>query len=269
MAENAYPTLAEIKAQHAPKVEYERYLFASRYVFRPPSFPAIWLLVRLGLTGEGASWLSGLSAMLGLAGLVLGLPWQGAVLLCFFNFFDCLDGGIARALKARNPYGRFLDSLMSWADMLFWPALGLLVWRFPEYGAFGEALGWDPLTWPLAGALSAFFASYSGYLDGAFDEILRPYWEKLGPAPSGAAPSGPLAGKRGPELIARIAVSNLRVRETHYLLLFPAFWLGLADLLIAFFLAFNALFAGALVLVYCRRGLAVRAAGLGAETPKK
>ena len=271
MTGTGYPSLGEIVAQHAPKGEYERYLFASRFIFRPPSFPAIWLLVRLGLTGEGASWLSGLSAFLGFVCLLWpggGLIWPGVALLVLFNFFDCLDGGIARALRARNPYGRFLDSMMSWADMLFWPVIGVVVWRDSGLRLAGNAAGADPLAWLAVGFLCSFFSSYYVYLEGVFDEVLRPHWEKLSAAPAAQLPSSPLAGKSGPEFWARVAVSNLRVRETHYLLLIPVFLYGAADLMLSFFLLFYAAFTFALVLTYCRRGREVLKSCVGRETAK-
>lgn len=268
MTETKYPSLAEIRAQHAPKVEYERFLFASRYVFRPPSFPAIWLLVRLGITGEGASWLSGLAALCAYACLLLPaepMLWAGFLLLCLFNFFDCLDGGIARALKARNPYGRFLDSIMGWADMLFWGVIGVTVWRLPELRLAADALGIPAGTWLAAGAFAAFLSTYVAYLDASFDSALNKYWQELQSEKGVTFSATPVAGKSLPEAAARVLVHNLRVRETHYLLLPPAFALGLADALLAFFLVFYALLAAALLFAYCRRGLAVKAAGLGGE----
>jgi hypothetical protein len=268
MSATKYPTLAEIHASHGPKKEYDRYLFAGRYIFRPPSFPAIWLLVRLGVTSEGASWLSGLAALAGFACLLWPsgpLLWQGALLLNLFNFIDCLDGGIARAMRTRNPYGRYLDSIMWWADMLFWTVIGVTVLRLPELRLAGDALGLPAWVWPAAGAFSAFLNAYAAYLEGVFDQVLRPHWEALQrreglePAPT------PLAGKPLPEVIVRVLVQNLRVRETHYLLLAAAFFFGWADLLLAFFLLVNAALVLALLVSYSGRGRRIREAGLGRE----
>lgn len=272
MSENRNPTLAEIKAAHAPKREYERYLFVSRFIFRPPSFAAIWLAVRLGISSESASWLSGVAALAAFACLLRPegpLFWPGVLLLALFNFMDCLDGGIARVMKTRNPYGRFLDSIMGWADMLFWTVIGVAVWRLPELRTAGNALGVNPLAWLGAGVLCSFFATYFVSLEVIFDEVLRPYWEPLAGGGSGAGASGPLAGKSGAEFWGRVAVSNLRVRETHYLLLGAAGLVGSVDLLLALFLAFNGLFTLGLLFTYCARGKAVFAAGAGRETPPR
>ncbi len=263
-----YPTLAEIKASHAPKVEYERYLLASRFVFRPPSFPAIWLLVRLGVSGELASWLSGLSAMLGYICFLWPsrpLLWQGLGFLMLFNFFDCLDGGIARITDRRNSYGRFLDEAMGWADMLFWLMLGVAVWRTPYLRHVSGAWGLLPGLWLTVGALCFFLSVYAAYLERTFDQTLRAGWEKLQAARGVAPAATPVSGKGRPEVLARSLAHNLRVRETHYLLLVPAFAFGLADMFLAFMSLFYAGVVAMLLATYCLRGRKVKAAELASR----
>jgi hypothetical protein len=261
-----WPTLAEIKESHAPKREYERYLLASRFIFRPLSFPATWLLVRLGVSGEAASWLSGLSALIGFSCLLLpGAPllWPGIFFLLLFNFFDCLDGGIARIMSARNPYGRFLDSIMWWADMVFWTVIGVLIWRVPGLRLTGDSLGISPGTWLAAGALCAFLNDYAAYVENVFDQALRGEWEKIAAA-EGALPSAtPLQGKPWPEVFVRAFVHNMRVRETHYLLLALACLAGSADVLLAVILLLNTAVVLSLLIAYCRRGIRIRKAVLG------
>lgn len=268
MAEKC-PSLAEIKASHALRIEYERYLFANRYIFRPPSFPAIWLLVRLGVNGELASWLSGLSAMLGFVCFLWpshSLLWPGLGFLILFNFFDCLDGGIARTTNRRNSYGRFLDEAMWWADMLFWLILGVTIWRTPSLHRAGDSLGLLPGFWLTIGALCFFLSDYAAYLEHTFDQVLRPGWEKLLEARGVRPTATPVQGKNRPEVFVRSLVHNLRVRETHYLLLIPAFAFGLADMFLAFMTAFYGLVALLLLITYCRRGRKVRAAELSSRT---
>ncbi len=265
MSERKYPTLAEIKASHAPRVEYERYLVANRFIFRPPSFPAIWLLVRLGVSGELASWFSGLSAMLGFVCFLWPsrpLLWQGLGFLMLFNFFDCLDGGIARITDRRNSYGRFLDEAMGWADMLFWLLLGVVVWRSPQLRHTGDSLGLLPGLWLTVGALCFFLSVYAAYLERTFDQTLRAGWEKLRAAHGVAPTATPVVGKNWPEVLARSLAHNLRVRETHYLLLVPAFAFGLADAFLVFMTCFYALTVLTLAIVYCRRGRKVKTAEL-------
>jgi len=258
------PSLEQIKAAHGPKIEYERYLFASRFVFRPLSFPAIWLLVRLGVSSEKASWCSGLAALAGFAcWLWPGKPllWSGIGLLLLFNFMDCVDGGIARATFTRNPYGRFLDAVMYWVDMVFWAMVGLLVWRMPAM----RLLCLPAELYPAAGALSAFSAAYAVYLEGVFDLVLREHWDSV-QGTLGAAPRAtPLEGTSGPGRLARVLFFNLRVRETHYLLLAAAAGAGAADVLLVGFVVVNAVFPLLLLAVYCRRGRIIFQSGRGRE----
>ncbi len=270
MTDNNRPTLAEIKASHAPKVVYERFLPVSRFIFRPPSFYAIWLLVRLGVSGEAASWLSGLSA---LAGFVLllwpsgPLLWPGILMLMLFNFFDCLDGGIARITGAQNPYGRFLDSIMWWADMLFWMVIGLVLWRVPGLRQLGDSFGIAPWVWIASGVACAYLVTYAAYLDSVFDQALSGEWTRLISGGADPAAPTPLAGKHGPEFAARVFVHNMRVRETHYVLLALACAIGCADLLLAGMLCFNMILVLLLLTVYCARGRKVRADVLGRRKP--
>lgn len=271
MGKTKYPSLIEIRAAHASRHEYERYLFANSYLFRPPSFLAIWLLVRLGVSSETASWLSGLAALVGFVCLLWpGTPllWPGIAFFILFNFFDCLDGGIARIMRTRNPYGRFLDSIMWWVDMLFWTVIGVTVWRLPGLRLAGDALGVNSGLWLAIGVLSAFLAVYAVYLESTFDLVLREHWETLIRREGVLPAATPIAGKSSPEVFTRVLVHNLRVRETHYVLLAAACALGRADLLLAFFLAVNATLVISLLFTYCRRGRKIYESGLGREATR-
>lgn len=268
MNDKRFPSIAEIRAAHAARADYERYLLANTYLFRPLSYGLTWAAARLGFSSEAVSWLSGAAALSGFACLLWpGEPllWSGAALLACFNLCDCVDGDLARVLNTRNPYGCFLDYAMGWADMLFWGVVGVTVWRLPELRLTGDALGIPAWLWLAAGALASFLSVYGAYLDVIFEKALGKHWRALQLAGGVAPAPTPIAGKPLYEAAARVLVHNLRVRETHYLLLLPAFALGLADALLVFFLAFYALLAPALLFAYCRRGLAVKAAGLGGE----
>ncbi len=219
------------------------------------------MAARAGVSSEAASWASGAAAFAGLACLLLPVEaalWPGICLLFLFNFLDCVDGDLSRVLNTRNPYGRFLDSIMGWADMLFWGAAGVAAWRIPGLRA---ALPAEACLW--AGATAAFMYVYAAYLERVFDEVLRPSWEAIGTA-AGIVPSpSPLAGRNGPSRWLRIASSNLRVRETHYVLFAAACAVGAADLLICSYAVFNAAVCAVLLISYCRRGSKVRAAAPG------
>ncbi len=108
MTNSTSPTLQEIRETHAWKREYERYLRLSRFVFRPVGFLLTWLAVRIGLTSEAVSWLSGFVGLIAYLCLISNqehLLLVGIGLLCFFNLLDCVDGSIARTMKTENSYG--------------------------------------------------------------------------------------------------------------------------------------------------------------------
>jgi len=153
---------------------------------------------------------------------------------------------------------------MNWADMLFWGAIGVVIYRLPEQRLAGDALGVAPWGWLAAGGAAALLFVYYGYLEKVFDEILRPHWDELQRQKSGAASeSHPLKTLSGGRFVAQVLLQNLRVRETHYLLLVPACYFGALDVLLAFFLLFYAAFTAILLLTYCRRGREICSAGLG------
>jgi hypothetical protein len=263
-----YPSLAEIRSAHASRREYERYLFVNRFFFRPLSYGLTWAAVRLGLSSEAASWLSGSAALAAFCFLLspggpMLLPGIGFLFL--FNFLDCVDGDISRVMRTRNPYGRFLDSLMWWADMLFWPVVGVTVWRMPELRALGDAYGISPAVWLTTGVLSTFFAAYAAYIESTFDQVLRPHWEELTAREGILQAPTPIAGKPWPEVFVRVLFHNLRVRETHYLLLALSYLAGTADLLLTTLLVVNAINVVSLLFVYCRRGRRILDSGLGRE----
>ncbi len=266
MTENK-PSIADIRAAHSSRSAYERYLFANTWFFRPLSYPLTWAAVRAGLSSEAVSWLSGLAALGGLACLALPDARLGAgvALLFLFNLLDCADGDVSRVMRTRNPYGRFLDSAMWWADMLFWTVVGWAVMRAPGLRQSGDALGLPPGAWLAAGIALSFLVSYSVYIEGVFDQVLRPHWEALRRRDGVEPAATPVAGKPLPEAALRVLVHNLRVRETHYTLAAVCFAAGCADVMLVFFLLFNLLFCAALMFSYCRRGRRIRAAGLGRE----
>ena len=82
-----------------------------------------------------------------------------------FNYCDCLDGNIARVMRTWNPYGRFLDSMMNWADIFFWTAVGAAVWHNPSLRVLPSL---RPETWLFAGAIPPYDSptstSTAGYI---------------------------------------------------------------------------------------------------------
>jgi len=262
MSTNIYPTLREIRASHTRKREYEKYLPLSRYVFRPLGFLLTWLAIRIGLTSEAVSWLSG---FVGLIGCLCLLSRQqqylpiGISLLISFNFLDCVDGSIARTMNTQNPYGRFLDSLMGWIDMGFWALIGIMAFRHPQLLYWPNPFDKGVIIWLAIGGITCYFSILIGYIEGIFDESLRKDWDKLvnKQKPDILKTEVTKRGNTSPSFILNIVRRinhNLRVRETHYLLLILAYLSKTIDLLLITFLCYYIIHVILLLVIYCKRG---------------
>lgn len=269
MAVSIYPTLNEIRETHAWKREYERYLPLSRYVFRPIGFLATWLAIRLGLTSETVSWLSGFVGLIGCLCLMSSqaqlLP-VGIALLLFFNLLDCVDGSIARTMKTENPYGRFLDSLMAWIDMGFWALIGVMVYRHPDLLYFSNPMSYGTIFWLAVGGLTCYFSNLLEYVEMIFDQSVRGEWDNIRAdckADSKGIPKDEEVKQvyhreTPPFSVVRIIYHNLRVRETHYFLLIFAYWGNVIDLLLVSFLFYYFLHTIFLIIIYSSRGKQVQ-----------
>lgn len=258
------PTLKEIRIAHAWKRDYERYLILSRYLFRPVGFLATWLAIRAGLTTEGISWISGiigLTACIILASVRETFQPAALVLLMLFNLLDCVDGSLARTLKTGNPYGRFLDSVCGGViDLGFWAVVGILAFRHPMLLHYPNGFGYGAVFWLGMGGATCFLAATLGYMEQSYDELLHPAWRQLNQSTS--PNSGKRNSSKGEEPPAhgllRVIARNLRVRETHYVLLSIAWWIRAVDLLLIVYLAYYGVHVVLALLLYTRRGRAVR-----------
>jgi hypothetical protein len=268
------PTIQEIREAHGSKRAYERFLPLSRYLFRPLGFWVAWGAIRMGLTSEGVSWLSGLVGLAGCAVLVSGAPQMlpvGIGLLVLFNLLDCVDGSIARAMKTQNSYGRFLDSVCGGIiDLAFWGIIGVLAYQHPDLLRWLHPFGYGPLFWLAVGGVVWFLSVWTNYLEFCFDELLRPAWNRVrerdglpgvasdagGPVPSSEGLSGTSRPAWG-----QVVVTNLRVRETQYCFLVAAYLTRTVDVLLAAYAVFFAASTVMLFSVYVRRGRRVKALG--------
>jgi hypothetical protein len=269
MTNSAYPTLQEIRDTHAWKRDYERYLPLSRFVFRPVGFLLTWFAIRIGLTSEIVSWLSGLIgvvAFLCMASSREQLLPIGLVLLCFFNLLDCVDGSIARAMKTENPYGRFLDSIMYWVDMGFWALVGIMVYRNPGLLYCSDPLGYGPVFWLVVGGLVSYFFVLTGFVEGTFDQCIRDEWDSINEKnntnvinnDTGDTEQQAFTRKTPPFSVIRVICHNMRVRETHYFLLVLAYWGKAVDILLTAFIFYYLSNTVLLLFIYCRRGRQLR-----------
>ena len=264
------PTLQEIREAHSWKRSYERFLPVSRFIFRPVSFPVTWLALRIGLTSEAVSWLSG---VVGIAGCIFlisrneTLLAAGIGLLFLFNLLDCVDGSIARTMKTENPYGRFLDSICGGIiDLIFWAVVGVMAFLNPEYLLIQKIVPVPEFTWLIIGSLTCFLFTWLGYLEQTFDSLLRPAWETLGVSENTSSPhlnvqqDTPDAAYRIANVV-RVINHNLRVRETHYMILLIAFIGRSIDLFLVIFFVYYLLSNILLMVIYSLRGAKVKKSG--------
>ncbi len=266
MASSTYPTLREIRNTHGWKREYERYLPLSRYVFRPLGFLLTWLAIRIGLTSETVSWLSGFVGLVACLCLISRQEYLllvGIGLLCFFNLLDCVDGSIARTMKTENPYGKFLDYLMAWIDMGFWALIGIMAYHHSQLLLWPNPLGNGVIIWLAIGGLTCYFFNIVGYIEGIFDNLMREECNEVsGNSKSGTFKNNVKENKNTSSSsilnIIRRVNHNLRVRETHYFLLIFAYWGNVIDLLLGFFLFYYLLHTIMLIIIYCNRGRKIR-----------
>ncbi len=265
MTANIYPTLREIRDTHAWKREYERYLPLSRFVFRPMGFLLTWLAIRIGLTSETVSWLSGIIGVIAYLCMVSSrehLLLIGIALLCFFNLLDCVDGSIARSMKTENPYGRFLDSIMYWIDMGFWALVGIMAYQHSNLLYCIDPLGYGPVFWLAVGGLTSYFFILLGFIEGTFDQCIRNEWDGI----RGKSDTN-LENKQKTEnveqafrretppfSIVRVIYHNMKVRETHYFLLILAYWSKIVDLLLIGYLFYYFTHTILLIIIYSVRG---------------
>jgi phosphatidylglycerophosphate synthase len=270
---NAPPTLQDIRRAHSSwKRDYEKYLPLSRFFFRPLGFSLTWLAVRVQLTTETVSWLSGIFGIAGclflIAGKVKLLP-LGLALLILFNLLDCVDGSIARSMKTENAYGRFLDSICGGiVDLVFWAVIGIMAFRHEYLLSCPNAFGYGSFFWLALGGATCYLSFLIVYAERTFDELLRLDWEKVqlektnktSPPLSDHERNKTVASLHEPSIrqILRILNNNFRVRETHYFLLVLAFILKTIDIFLLIFCIYYTLHVLLLITTYVNRGRIIK-----------
>jgi glycosyltransferase involved in cell wall biosynthesis len=279
MTKSQLPSLKQIRGSHAWKREYEKFLPLSRYFYRPIGFLLTWIGIRLGLTTEVVSWLSGIlgiGGLLFLMGKSLYSVWLGIGLLVFFNLLDCVDGSIARVMKTENPYGKFLDSVLGdIINFAFFAAVGILAYRHPLLVSlnFGSEDG-TPLYLAIGGMTSFFYILLSHVEQLFIYQIKNLNIDYQGNTashvtrPSESVPGfGPNFSESTSKTILRLMDRNFRVRETHYLLLFFALLLKRVDFFLLLFFTYYLLHIILTSLVYFYRAKMMRDCELKSRVP--
>jgi hypothetical protein len=175
-----------------------------------------------------------------------------------------VDGSIARTMKTQNPYGRFLDSIMVWIDLGFWALIGIMAYRHPDLYFLLDSSIQNPLIWLTVGGLASYFSILANYIEMIFDRSARKAWDeincksntdadKLDTEETISANKFKKSSLLSLRQIIVIINHNMRVRETHYMLLIFAFSFNLMDLFLAVFLFYYFLLSISLILIYCRR----------------
>jgi phosphatidylglycerophosphate synthase len=272
------PTLDQIREAHSWKREYERYLPLSRYFYRPIGFLLTWMAVRIGLTTEAVSWLSGIlgiGGLLFLMGKSLNLIWVGIGLLVLFNLLDCVDGSIARVKKTENPYGKFLDSVLGdFIDFAFFAAVGIMAYRHPLLVDLNSRSEDGTLLCLAIGGLTGFFYILLVHIEQIFHYQIRKLQlneeKRLQSNKSGSSNlvSG-IVMKINTEAkwksTLRWINRNLRVRETHYLFLVFALLFNSVDIFLIIFLVYYILHTFLTSIVYFNRAKQLRGTQLGSQ----
>ena len=214
------------------------------------AFLLTWLAIRLGLSTEAISWVSGAVGVIGLVCLMGKSPIlisAGIGLLVLFNLLDCVDGSIARVMKTENPYGKYLDSVLGdTIDFAFFPAVAITAYRHPSLLTFSSAPEDGALLWLAIGGTTGFFYILLSHVEQLFDYQIRSrqikrqeYAASHGDKTSGAL-SAFMADVNEPKskTSLRLVDRNFRVRETHYLLLVFSLLLKSVHIFLLLFLAY-------------------------------
>jgi phosphatidylglycerophosphate synthase len=246
-----YPSLNQIREAHSWKRDYEKFLPLSRYIYRPLGFLLTWFAIRIGMTTEAVSWLSGIVGMVGLLclmGNTLKVVWIGVALLIFFNLLDCVDGSIARVMKTENPYGKFLDSLLgNMVDFPFFAAVGVLTYKHPYLLKSPSPFDKGSLFWLIVASFCAYFYILLLYIEQLFYTQIAKLENGLlhnTTSYNAGVPDIPSPvfshniNDPSWKLTLRLIDRNLRVRETHYLLLIIFIFCRAIDIFLIIFVIY-------------------------------
>ncbi|MDB2389760.1 CDP-alcohol phosphatidyltransferase family protein [Alphaproteobacteria bacterium] len=108
------PSLKEIK-EISIRDRYYPYDTWIDYIFSPSSPYLAWLFIRLNISGNGVSWISGFTAIIG--GILLAndsptLIFIGSFGYMLFYQLDYVDGAVARWNKKGGVGGQYIDFIM-------------------------------------------------------------------------------------------------------------------------------------------------------------
>ncbi|MBW1696354.1 MAG: CDP-alcohol phosphatidyltransferase family protein [Deltaproteobacteria bacterium] len=240
-----------------------------------------WAAIRIGVTTELASYLSGIVAatafllMISTNHLFLLL---GIIALHLFNLLDCVDGSIARSTHTENPYGKFLDSLIGdFFDFLFFTVVGIMAYRNTDLTYFFNNIHYlGNISLLFLGWGASLFYLFLQHIENIYYMQLKESWINLNKNNSSKTTTniletdGHINNKSETDRnhILRLIDRNIRARESQYFLLLVAYISDQIDLFLFFFLLYYAFRATATAIVFGRRALAVKANHLSINSQK-
>lgn len=123
-----------------------------RFIYRPLSFPAGWLLYKVGMKANYVSLLSIFLAVTSSLIMVFGSS-DGILLASFLMLLvalsDCIDGNVARARDETGPGGEWMDALSGYTVYALLPlTLGIHMYLNSPYAAL-------PGLWIIVGAVTS------------------------------------------------------------------------------------------------------------------
>jgi hypothetical protein len=147
--------------------------------------------------------------------------------------------------------------------LIFWAAVGIMAFRNPEYLLIQKIVPVPEFTCLIIGSLTCFLSIWLGYLEQTFDSLLRPTWEMLGVSENRSSPHLNIQQDTRDAVyrianIVRVINHNLRVRETHYIILLIAFIGRSIDLFLVIFFFYYLLSNILLMVIYSLRGAKVK-----------
>lgn len=105
-------TLQEIKGSFNRKADKNSFIV--RNILRPASYYLTYLLMRIGVSANLATFLSLVIGVISALFFILGerLFYMGTLFYILFWLFDFADGNIARISNTASYYGKFLDGMV-------------------------------------------------------------------------------------------------------------------------------------------------------------
>ena len=115
------PSLKEIK-ETSIRDRYYPYETWLDYIFSPLSPYLAWLFIRLNISGNGVSWISGFAAIIG--GILMATESHILILIGSFGYMlfyqlDYVDGAVARLNKKTGVGGQYIDFIIDQNNIIY------------------------------------------------------------------------------------------------------------------------------------------------------